>query len=173
MSTAAPTRSSDFVVARTRGVCVVTGEPIAPGETYTAALRETPAGFERIDIKQDRWDAFDRKDVVAFWRAKMPVKDAVKKKLFVDDAVLLELLEKLADVDEPAKLSFRFVLMLILMRKRLVTYESQRAEKGHDIWRVKIRGRENAYLDVIDPKPTEEQIAQVQEQLGQILSEEA
>ncbi len=172
MSTAAPNRPGEYAVARTRGTCAVSGEPIAPGETYMAALREVPEGFDRIDVKLDRWDAFDRAGVIAFWRAKMPAKDAVKKKLLVDDNVLLELLERLSDVTEPAKLSFRFVLMLILMRKRLVAYESQSNIDGREVWRVKIRGRENAFLDVVDPKPTDEQIAQVQEQLGQILNEE-
>jgi hypothetical protein len=172
LSTAAPTRPGDYAVARTRGACSVSGDPIAPGDTYMAALRETAEGFDRVDVCLSHWDAFDRATVVAFWRAKMPLKDAVKKKLLVDDTVLLDLLEKLAEVSEPAKLSFRFVLMLILMRKRMVAYESQSTVDGREVWRVKIRGRENAYLDVVDPRPTDEQIAQVQEQLGQILNEE-
>lgn len=172
MSTAAPNRPGEYAVARTRGTCAVSGDPIAPGDTYMAALREVPEGFDRIDISLPRWDAFDRAGVVAFWRAKMPAKDAPKKKLLVDDNVLLDLLEKLHDVTEPAKLSFRFVLMLILMRKRLVAYDTQSTVDGKEVWRVKIRGRDNAYLDVVDPKPTEEQIALVQEQLGQILNEE-
>ena len=83
------------------------------------------------------------------------------------------LLVRLAETTQPEKLCFRFVLTLILMRKRLVIYENTRHdEAGREIWTVRLKGREER-LDVIDPKPTDEQIASVREQLGQILNEDA
>jgi len=168
-----PSRPGEYAVARPRGVCSVSHEPIAPDEPFMAALRETPAGFERLDVKLAHWPAFDRADVVAHWRAVMPRPDAKRKpKLLVDDDALCDLLARLADVTEPAKLSFRFVLALILMRKRRVTYESTRHEGGVEVWRMRFRGRGDAEpFDVVDPKPTDEQIAQVHEQLGQILND--
>jgi hypothetical protein len=171
LSTAAPSKPGDYQVHRPRGLCAVTNEPIIPGEAFMAALRETPIGFERVDIKLPHWDAFPRDNIVGFWRCVMP-QGEVKKKVFVDDNVLLDLLEKLADVTEPDKLSFRFVLTLILMRKRLVSLESQAVRNGLDVWTIKLRGRDQR-LEVVDPKPTEQQIAGVQEQIGQILSEDA
>ncbi len=59
-----------------------------------------------------------------------------KKKLFVDDQVLCDLFERLAEVTEPAKVNFRFVLGLILMRKRLIVYETTRHDDGKDVWVV-------------------------------------
>ena len=56
----------------------------------------------------------------------MPSPQQTKKKLFVDDQVLCELFERLASATEAAKLNFRFVLGLILMRKRMIVYESTR-----------------------------------------------
>ena len=94
-----------------------------------------------------------------------------KKKLFVDDEVLCGLFERLADAGEPAKVNFRFVLGLILMRKRLIVYEGSRQENGRDLWVVRLKGRDER-LDLVDPRLDEHQMAEVSGQLGQILNEE-
>jgi hypothetical protein len=172
LSTAAPTKSGDFTLARPAGTCSATHRPIAPDEVFIAALRETPAGFERLDIKLDAWDDFPRTDIVGFWKMTMP-RAEVKKKLLVDDAVLLDLLLRLQDTTQVEKLCFRFVLALILMRKKLVIYEdTKHDEQGRELWTMRVRGREGNFT-VIDPKPTDEQIASVRDQLGQIVNEDA
>jgi hypothetical protein len=179
MSTAAPTTNNPnkpqqgggYDVARPLGKCAVTGEPIAQGEKFMAALRETPAGFERVDVSTNAWPQFDRKDVVGFWQATMPALEQ-KKKLFVDDEVLCDLFERLKDTTEQPKLNFRFVLGLILMRKKMLVYETSRTEDGgKDVWVVRFKGREDK-LDLLNPKLDEAQVAEVSQQLGQILNEE-
>lgn len=171
MSTAtAPTKPGQYDIAKPLGVCAVSGEPINPHDKFMAALRETPAGFERLDVSVAAWPQFDQKDLVAFWQAVMPEANKARK-LLVDDTVLCELFERLADVEEPAKVSFRFVLGLILMRKRLVTYDSTRNENGKEIWTVKLKGRPDP-LQMIDPKLTEDQLGDVTQQIGQILNSE-
>src|SRR3954466_7329962 len=132
MSTAAPTKSqttTGYQVTRPLGLCAITNQPIPPGTRFMAALRETPVGFERVDISLDAWPQFDRKDVIGFWQTVMP-KSEQKKKVFVDDQVLCEIFERLATTEEPAKLNFRFVLGLILMRKRMIVYEDTRVDDG-------------------------------------------
>ena len=71
--------------------------------------------------------------------------------------------------DEPGKVNFRFVLGLVLMRKRLLTYELSHATGGQEYWRVRLKGRESS-IDLVNPRLDEQQVAQVSEQLGQILS---
>jgi hypothetical protein len=174
MSTAAPSKpqpgGGGYEVARPLGKCHVTGEPIAIGDKFMAALRETPTGFERIDVSLAAWPQFDRKDIVGFWQATMPAHEQ-KKKLFVDDEVLCDLFERLKDTAEPAKLNFRFVLGLILMRKKMLIYENSRTEDTKDIWVLRFKGREDK-LDLLNPKLDEAQVAEVSTQLGQILNEE-
>ena len=139
-----------------------------------AALRETAGGFERVDVCPACWEAFDRAGVLGFWRTVMPQAQA-KKKLFVDDQVLCELFERLAAAEEPSKLSFRFVLGLILMRKRLLVYESSRSEgnqpEQREIWSVRFRGRQEM-LDLLNPRLSEDQVVDVSRQLDEILSQE-
>jgi hypothetical protein len=160
---------SGLEVPRPAGVCAVSGETIAPGDKFVAAIRETPDGIERRDVLLAHWPTFDREGVLAFWHTVMPQAEQ-KKKLFVDDEVLCTLFERLADATEEAKLNFRFVLALVLMRKRLIVYEETRREEGHDVWVVRLKGREDR-LDLVDPKLDETKVADVSQQLGEILNE--
>lgn len=173
MSTAVPNQSrggGGYEVARPRGQCGVSGRNIEPDEKFMAALRQTPAGMERVDVSLECWQEFDRSDLLGFWQTTMPRPDQ-KKKQFVDDEVLCGLFERLADAVEPEKVNFRFVLGLILMRKRMIVYESSRIEGDREIWVVRLRGREDR-LDLLDPKLDEQQVMEVSRQLGDILNEE-
>jgi len=166
-------KPGEYHVARAIGVCAVSGRVIAAGEKLMASVRETVEGLERVDVAPENWQQFDKSNLLAFWQTVMPAAEE-KKKVFVDDEVLSTLFEKLGDATEPAKVNFRFVLGLILMRKRLVIYESARHESqdgGTDVWVVRMKGRDER-LDLLDPKLDETQVLGVSQQLGQILNEE-
>ena len=135
-----------------------------------AALKETPTGFERLDVCLKDWPDFDKANLIGFWKTTMPLVEQ-KKKLFVDDEVLCQLFERLADASEPAKLNFRFVLGLILMRKRLIIYETSRNEAASEIWQVRFKGKQDQ-MDLLNPRLDESQIMDVSNQLGEILNEE-
>jgi hypothetical protein len=172
MSTAAPTKpqKAGYDVPRPAGKCAVTGKDIAPGEKFMAVVRETAEGLERVDVSLEAWPQFDRANLLGFWQTTMP-RPEEKKKLFVDDEVLCNLFERLADASEPGKVNFRFMLALVLMRKRFIVYEDTRHDEGRDVWVVRMKGRDER-LDLIDPKLNEKEMAEVSQQLGQILNEE-
>lgn len=174
MSTVAPTKvaagGGGYEVSRPQGQCAICQKKIEPDEKFMAALAETPQGFARAEWCLECWPKHEEKDLVAFWQTVMPHAEA-KKKVFVDDAVLCELFERLSEVSEPAKVNFRFVLGLILMRKRLVIYEETRNEEGRELWRVRMKGKQEL-LDLVNPHLGEEQIREVSGQLGEILNQE-
>ncbi|HWB54017.1 MAG TPA: hypothetical protein VG722_07485 [Tepidisphaeraceae bacterium] len=163
-------KSTGYEVGKPQGQCAITGRPIQPGEKFHAALRETPTGFERLDVSSEAWTDFSKNDLLASWQTTMPAAQ-VKKKVFVDDEVLLELFERLADATEPSKVNFRFVLGLILMRKRLLVYENTRMDGEKEFWTVRRRGRDDR-MDLLNPRLDEQQITEVSQQLSQILNEE-
>jgi hypothetical protein len=175
MSTAAPAKANQqqtgYAVSRPAGKCAVSGRDIAPGEKFMALVKETPTGLERHDYALDAWEQADKTDALAFWQTVMPQPDAVKKKPFVDDEILANLFERLAETTEENKLQFRFVLGLILMRKRLLAYESSEVRDGVEYWKMKAKGRDDR-LEMMNPRLTEEQVKGVSEQLGQIMNEE-
>jgi len=166
-------KPGEYHLARAIGICAVSGRVIAAGGKLMATVRETLEGLERVDVAPENWEQFDKSNLLAFWQSVMPAAEE-KKKVFVDDEVLCTLFERLAEATEPAKVNFRFVLGLILMRKRLVIYESARHESeegGRDVWVVRMKGRDDR-LDLFDPKLDENQVLEVSQQLGQILNEE-
>jgi hypothetical protein len=174
MSTAAQTKyvpgGGGYEVGRPLGKCTLCAKDIEPETKFMAALLETPTGFQRLDLCPACWPNYQRKDVLAFWQTVMPPGEQ-KKKLFVDDNVLCELFERLSEATEPAKVNFRFVLGLILMRKRLLVYESTRMDGQREIWTVRMKGRQDM-LDLFNPRLDEQQVKDVSLQLSEILQQE-
>lgn len=166
--------TSGYSISRPQGKCSVCGRDIAPGEKFFAAVRQVGAQFDRVDISPDCWKNFDQSALLAFWQTTMPSAAAAKPKVFVDDTVLCDLFERLAESaseeGEAARLNFRFVLGLVLMRKRLLTLVSTHGQAGSQFWTVRLKGREQT-IDLRNPRLDEEQIAQVTAQLGQILND--
>lgn len=174
MSTAVQTKyvpgGGGYEVGRPLGKCALCAKDIEPEVKFSAALLETPTGFQRLDICTSCWPSHDRKDVLAFWQAVMP-RGEQKKRLFVDDTVLCELFERLSEAAEPAKVNFRFVLGLVLMRKRLLVYESTRVDGDREIWTVRMKGKQDM-LDLLNPRLDEQQVKDVSLQLSDILQQE-
>ena len=161
-----------YSIAKAIGKCQVCGREIATGEKLMAGLRETSIGLERADVCLGCWGGFDQTGLLGFWQTTMHPPTA-KKPMFVDDDVLCELFERLGEATEASKLNFRFVLGLILMRKRRIVYESTRHEKAEsgetEIWRVRFKGKEEL-MDLINPRLDEQQVSEVSNQLGEILN---
>lgn len=163
------TGTGGYDISKPAGKCAVSGRMIEPTEKFMTALRDTPDGLHRLDVAAENWEGFDKSDLLGYWQTTMP-RPEEKKKLFIDDNILLEIFERLEGNDEPSRQNFRFVLGLILMRKRLVIYESSKTENDKEIWSMRVRGRD-AVLNLINPHLGEEQVADVSRQLAEILSE--
>jgi hypothetical protein len=88
--------------------------------------------------------------------------------VFVDDDMLMSFFERLSTETEQERVDFRFVLTLVLMRKRKLKYDSTRNENGREIWRLRITGGDQ-YVDVVNPHLDEGQIEQLSTQVSQIL----
>lgn len=156
----------EWTIDRSQGKCFGTDREFEPGEEYFAALVETSEGLERRDFCSDYWEEL-KPEVYCYWKTRMPTPDK-KKQIFVDDEMLMAFFERLEKESEEEKINFRFVLTLILMRKRRLKYDSSRDDNGKEIWRLKVVG-DKEFVEVTNPHLNEEQIEQLTSQLGQIL----
>jgi hypothetical protein len=156
----------EWEIDKPLGQCSGTGRKIEPGEEYFAALIETDEGLKRRDFCADYWQG-KKPDVFCYWKTKLPQPDQ-KKHVFIDDEMLMTFFERLAVENEQEKVNFRFVLALILMRKRRLKYDSSKIEDGKEIWRLRVVG-EKECVDVVNPHLDEEQIEQLSSQIGEIL----
>lgn len=158
---------ADWEIKKPLGQCYGTQEPFEPGQDYYAALVETDQGLERRDFSIPYWQQHTPA-VYCFWKTRMASPEQ-KKKLFVDDEMLMAFFDRLAEETDPEKINFRFVLTLILMRKRKLKYEgSQTDAAGRELWTMRVTGQDRTET-VINPHLTEDQIEQLSGQMGQIL----
>jgi len=157
----------EWAINKSLGQCFGTDRTLVPGEEYFAALVETEDGLQRRDYCAEYWEQ-NKPQVFCFWKTRLPDLDK-KKQIFVDDEMLMAFFERLAGETEADKVNFRFVLTLILMRKRKLKYDSSRKQDGREIWRLRIVGADKDYVEVVNPNLADEQIEQLSLQLGQIL----
>jgi hypothetical protein len=157
---------SEWEVDKPLGQCCGTGRKIEYGEEYFGALVEIDEGLQRRDFCADYWES-EKPNVFCYWRSKLPHPDQ-KKQIFVDDEMLMAFFERLENETGQEKVNFRFVLALILMRKRRLKYDATRVENAKEIWRLRIVS-EKEIVEVINPHLDEEQIEQLSSQIGQIL----
>ena len=157
---------SEWDINKPLGQCFGTNREIEPGEEYFGALVKTEEGLQRRDFCADYWES-EKPDVFCHWKTKLPHPDQ-KKQLFVDDQMLMAFFDRLEKETDQEKINFRFVLALILMRKRILKYDDTRNEDGREIWRLKIVG-EKQIVEVVNPHLDEEQIEQLTSQIGEIL----
>ena len=156
-------------IKRPLGQCSGSGRKIEYDQEYFAALVETAEGLERRDFSVEYWEQ-NKPQVYCYWKTKLQRPDQ-KKQIFIDDGMLMSFFERLATETEQEKVNFRFVLGLILIRKRMLVYEEARKEGDKEIWVVRFRGKDQR-MDLLDPKLNEQQVLEVSQQLGEILNEE-
>jgi hypothetical protein len=156
----------EWEINRPLGQCCGSGKKIKHGEEYFGALVETEQGLQRRDFCVDYWES-EKPSVFCFWKTRLPHPDQ-KKQIFVDDQMLMAFFERLAEETEQEKINFRFVLALVLMRKRRLKYDSSRTQDGKEIWCLRIVGDKQT-VEMVNPHLDEEQIKQLSSQIGEIL----
>jgi hypothetical protein len=105
----------------------------------------------------------------------VPIREK-KQRLLVDDEMLMHFFLRLADAEDTAKLRFRFVLALILMRKRILKFDQTHHREDGEWWEMRL-AREPAdgaaskddIQWVCNPHLDEEQIEAVSRELSVIL----
>jgi hypothetical protein len=169
-------QGSGYQVGRPTGACTVTGQPLAPGTPYVATLCERPedGGLERRDFSMEAWEGGTRPEgLFSFWKT-VAVQPDARRKLLVDDEALLSIFERLATDERPQRIAFRFVLALILMRKRILRYVSRSVQPGGEKWLMQLRGAgpDAPPVEVINPQLADEDIRELTDQLSEILQTE-
>jgi hypothetical protein len=162
--------AKEYDIGKAAGKCLRCARQMQVDEEFVATVTEAGEELHRQDFCTACWAAKpqDESALLAVWRARMP-EPHEKKKLLVDNDVIVGFFERLDGTDEPAKINFRFILALVLMRKKLLAYDRMRKEPdGREVWLMHLRGDERT-REVIDPHMDDDKIAQVSQQLNQIM----
>ena len=158
---------SEWNIKRGDQKCTACAHEFAEQEEYFSALYDENRQFVRRDYCLRCWDGQEREKMFSFWRTRVPVKEQETR--IVDDEILMNFFLRLQGETEPMKLNFRYVLALLLMRKKLLKLEDIRYDERGEALVLKHRDEDKRFV-VHNPQLTEEQIQQVTGEVGKILN---
>lgn len=161
---------SDIEISRAKGHCCVTGRAFEEGEEFHTVVLDRDGALERRDYSLDAWEG-PPEGTLCHYRTRMPRKNAPRK-MFVSDDIILGFFRDLASATEPRKLRFRFVLALMLLRKRLLKYEGTRRDGGREFWQMRLT-RDKSLHEVFNPDLHESEIESLSAELSVVLQSHA
>lgn len=169
-----------FQLGRFTAACAATGRALVAGERIVASLCDAPEGqddgheFVRRDYSADAWESGARPaGLVCFWRTTAPAPDE-RRRLLVDDDTLVELFDRLEGDDRPQRRAYRWLVCLILLRKRMLRQVRVEREGDDEWWLVQKRGAEEGTppIRVPNPRIKDEDLQELAEHLGEVMQSE-
>jgi len=164
----------DYHIESSRRTCQECGRQLEPAEEYVSGLVEVeqdeahPHGLARMDYCNEHWPA-DRTDWLAFWRTRVPEPEEPDRKRFViDENRMLDVFFRLDHTEDAVKLDLRYVIGLILIRKRRLKLTGNRRRGGRSFMLVR-KSRSKETFELEDRRLSDEAVVAVSEEIGSLL----
>lgn len=156
----------DFDLQHGTRRCAATGSELKPGETYYAVLKYVGKELRREDFSAAAWNG-PPEECAAWWRAHVPLPNAPQKPRLAPNDVLLQLFDQFSE--RPEQADMRYVLSLLLIRRRLLRVEqSVRDAAGIEQLHLYCPRNECEYhLPAI--VPDDARVREIQNELGRLL----
>jgi hypothetical protein len=155
----------DYDVQRCTRHCSVTGRELAEGEEIFSTLVVEGAQVRRHDYAAEAWTG-PPEGVVGWWKSRIPIKEA-KKPPLAPSEVLLNMFRELEGRETQADL--RYVLALLLVRRRLLRLEESETDEQSVEWLVVYCPRDGLTDRVRVTNPSDERTAEIEAQLTALL----
>lgn len=146
--------------------CARTGRDLKPGERFYSVLYDRDGVLIRQDFSVEAWQG-PPPDAFGFWLSRVPPQGRPRQ-LVVDEEVLLDCFERLAEDLEPKKLSFRYILALLLMRRKRLRFEDAQREDGREILLLRDT-RSKVCHRVVNPQLSEAELEEVEHEVQKLL----
>jgi hypothetical protein len=155
----------DYEVQRCSRHCAVTGRDLVAGEEYYSVLTAEGAELVRRDFSKEAWIG-PPEGAIGWWKSRIPTPDA-KRMHWAPNEVMLQFFEQLEA--QPDRQDMRYVLALLLVRRRVMRLEEEEHdEQGRELMVLYCPRREATY-QVPVVVPDEARIQQIQEELARLL----
>ena len=147
-------------------VCAVTGRELKAGERVFSVLRDENGQFVRTDYAADAWPG-PPAGAVAWWAGRVPETGRPAKPVINDD-LLVDCFEHLAGTTDPARQRFRYVVALLLMRRKRFRFDDARKRDDRETLVVHDTksGRRH---EIVDPQLTEPEMDAVRDEVFRVL----
>lgn len=160
--------SNEWSMPRRSDRCVTCGATFEPGRTHNSALFEQGDGYARCDFCLT-CTVSAGPPPLAVWRGRRPA-PGPRRSQALDRETALQIFLRLEHADAAEKQQFRFVLAMLLWRKRVLKFEAAtRNGAGREVWRFTQAGGDAGH-DVVRPELAEQQLESLSLQIEQLLS---
>ena len=162
--------NADWKIAKSTFVCSSCASKFKAAQSYVSVLFDRVEGFERQDFCAVCFQEKPPAHVFSFWKAVVPDADENEApRPVLDVASVLDFFRRLEGEREPQKAAFRYVLALMLTRKKVLRLQGGgKGSAGPDVL-VFTEGRGGERHEVVQPPLDESEIAAVSEELGRLL----
>jgi hypothetical protein len=160
------TQQDDWRVGRRGGVCAGCGAAFQPRATAVSALYEAGPSFERRDWCDACFqDGARRGSPYSWWSA--PVPEPEPKKAVFDLGVAREFLQRLLRDEDPSRASLRWLLALLLMRKKAIAVEGTEERDGREVMTVRFPPSDDVH-EIVAVEIDEAETERLREELGRL-----
>lgn len=163
---------TDWNIQPRSRVCGKCGKPFADKGTYHAFLYASDAGFHRRDVCSDCFDLGERAMAACYWQGEYrlpppPEPEPIQRDMA--ETLLRRLMEKPVGEMAPA----RYILAVMLERKRLLKHQDTIRKPDGTEWLAYEHTRSGETFLVLDPKLRLDQLDEVREQVMRLLGQPA
>lgn len=159
--------AGDWEMPRRSDCCRACQTVFEPGTAFNAFLYDAPTGYERHDFCLN-CNAPIEPPPLGSWRTRRPL-PAARKSFAFDREAVLGFFHRLRLAGTPEQQRFRFVLALLLWRKKALRFESSDARADGEYWRFAVPSS-GERCDVLRPELDEEEIDRLSAQLEALLA---
>lgn len=134
----------DYNVKPMGRTCAATGQELAPGSLCHSVLVEKNGDLLRFDYSEEGW-GHPPHGTIAHWRCEAPEPVTAAKKT-LDPNELMRQFEQLSEEASPAHEKFRYVLALLLVRRRRLKLEGTKIIDDQEFFEVTGTRGEGTFL---------------------------
>ncbi len=134
--------------------CAASGEPLVPGDLCYSVLIEQDGRYERVDFSSEAWSGVPE-GAIGVWRTEVPQPES-KPKGYLDLDRLFDLFAEYCEQANDYQKKLRYVLALLLIRKRRLLHESTLEVDGRQMMQLQGAQGEGAF------EIPEEELSQVE-----------
>jgi hypothetical protein len=146
--------------------CAVSGRELKIGERFFSVLFEESGRFQRKDYSSEVWQG-PPQGTFSFWSGRISTAEQ-KRSPAIDEETLMDCFERLKDTAEPGRIRFRYIVALLLMRRKRLKFEQSVTDGGETALCLRCT-RSGEIYRVVDPHLTEEEMSAVQEEVLGVL----
>ncbi|MHA3773608.1 hypothetical protein ACXR0O_18895 [Verrucomicrobiota bacterium sgz303538] len=160
----------DWTIQGRATQCAVTGEPFKDGEFFYTLLFDEVSGYRREDLSDAAWKARpeDAPQPFSFWRSKFEVPPPAAPEA-LGKQTAEDLLRRYMSENTPEHRNVRYILALMLERKRLFKQIDRKKGEDGQIALIYEHTKTGEVFVIPDPELKLEQIADVQAEIAPLL----